>query len=63
MLSLPDFKEKQLLFAHAEWGSKSFLRFANDNIVFLKDGELVGQLVGFQSKDALKDKLKEAFGV
>ncbi|MEK7523733.1 MAG: thioredoxin [Patescibacteria group bacterium] len=32
-------------------------------IVFLKDGELVGQLVGFQSKDALKDKLKEAFGV
>jgi len=43
MLSLPDFKEKQLLFAHAEWGTKSFLRFANDNIVFLKDGQVINR--------------------
>lgn len=43
MLSLPDFKEKQMLFAHAEWGTKSFLRFANDNIVFSKDGKIVSR--------------------
>jgi CRISPR-associated protein Cas1 len=43
MLSLPDFKEKQLLFAHAEWGSKSSLRFANDNIVFSKEGKVVNR--------------------
>ena len=38
MLSLPDFKEKQILFARAEWGTKASLRFQNDNIVFMKDG-------------------------
>ncbi|TSC78598.1 MAG: CRISPR-associated endonuclease Cas1 [Parcubacteria group bacterium Gr01-1014_33] len=43
MLSLPDFKEKQMLFAHAEWGTKSFLRFANDNIVFSKDGKIISR--------------------
>lgn len=43
MLSLPDFKEKQLLFAHAEWGSKSSLRFRNDNIVFSKDDKIVSR--------------------
>ncbi|PJC37519.1 thioredoxin [Candidatus Peregrinibacteria bacterium CG_4_9_14_0_2_um_filter_53_11] len=32
-------------------------------IVFLKDGQPVGQVVGFQSKDALEGKLKEYFGV
>lgn len=34
MLSLPDFKEKQLLFVRADWGKPSHLRFFNDNIVF-----------------------------
>lgn len=43
MLSLPDFKEKQLLFVHTEWGSKSSLCFANDNIVFSKDGAVVSR--------------------
>lgn len=43
MLSLPDFKEKQLLFAHAEWGSKSSLRFRNDNIVFSKNDKVVSR--------------------
>lgn len=43
MLSLPDFKEKQILFAHAEWGTKASLRFQNDNIVFSKDGVVVNR--------------------
>lgn len=43
MLSLPDFKEKQILFARAEWGSKASLRFQNDNIVFSKDGQVVNR--------------------
>ncbi len=43
MLSLPDFKEKQILFARAEWGTKASLRFQNDNIVFSKDGRVVNR--------------------
>ena len=43
MLSLPDFKEKQILFARAEWGTHASLRFQNDNIVFLKDGVVVNR--------------------
>lgn len=43
MLSLPDFKEKQILFARAEWGSRASLRFQNDNIVFSKDGQVVNR--------------------
>jgi CRISP-associated protein Cas1 len=44
MLSLPDFREKQLLFVNAEWGSPSRLRFGNDNIVFEKDKKVVNRL-------------------
>lgn len=44
MLSLPDFKEKQILFARAEWGARAALRFQNDNIVFLKDGQVVDRV-------------------
>lgn len=43
MLSLPDFKEKQILFARAEWGTRASLRFQNDNIVFMKDGAVVNR--------------------
>ncbi|MBI3421275.1 MAG: type V CRISPR-associated endonuclease Cas1 [Candidatus Sungbacteria bacterium] len=43
MLSLPDFKEKQILFARAEWGTRASLRFQNDNIVFSKDGQVVNR--------------------
>lgn len=32
-------------------------------IIFFKDGVEAGRLVGFQSKDALAEKLKEVFGV
>jgi len=37
MLTLPDFKEKQILFIRAERGVKNKIKFENDNIVFLKD--------------------------
>lgn len=32
-------------------------------IIFLKDGAMVGRLVGFQSKEALVSKIVEVFGV
>lgn len=32
-------------------------------LIFLKDGQEVGRLVGFQSKEALVSKLTELFGV
>src|SRR3989344_796538 len=43
MISLPDFKEKQIVFVRAEWGEKSTLRFLNDHIVFLKDGKVINR--------------------
>lgn len=44
MISLPDFKEKQILFVKADWGTPSKLRFFNDNIVFEKEGRLVNRV-------------------
>lgn len=44
MISLPDFKEKQLLFVKADWGTPSHLRFYNDNIVFEKDKKVVNRV-------------------
>lgn len=32
-------------------------------ILFFKEGELVGRLVGFQSKESLVAKMKESFGI
>lgn len=32
-------------------------------LVLLKDGKEVGRAVGFQSKDALLEKIKEVFGI
>lgn len=32
-------------------------------LLFLKDGELVGRLVGFQPRETLVSKMKEGFGV
>lgn len=43
MLSLPDFKEKQVLFIRAERGVSNVIRFLNDNIVFLKSDEVVSR--------------------
>lgn len=44
MISLPDFKEKQILFVKADWGTPSKLRFFNDNIVFEKEGRVVNRV-------------------
>jgi len=43
MLSLPDFREKQILLVNAEYGSKPALRFQNDNIVFEKEGVVINR--------------------
>jgi len=44
MLSLSDFKEKQLLFIQAERGVENKLRFWNDNLRFMKDGKVCDQI-------------------
>lgn len=43
MLSLPDFREKQILFIHVERGVPSTIRFLNDNIVFIKGGKIINR--------------------
>lgn len=43
MISLPDFKEKQLLFIRAERGVFNKIKFQNDNIVFSKDEKIVNR--------------------
>jgi CRISPR-associated protein Cas1 len=43
MISLPDFREKQLLFVNTEWCKPSRLRFFNDNIVFEREGSVVNR--------------------
>lgn len=44
MLSLPDFKEKQILFVQAERGAENKIKFWNDNFRFVKDGKTVNQI-------------------
>ena len=43
MISLPDFKEKQLLYIRAERVVFNKIRFQNDNIVFLKDDAIINR--------------------
>jgi CRISPR-associated protein Cas1 len=43
MLTLPDWKQKQVLYIQSERGAKNRLFFRNENIVFEKDGEIVNQ--------------------
>jgi len=43
MISMPDFKEKQILFVNTEWGKPSHLRYSNDNIVFEQDGKVINR--------------------
>lgn len=43
MLSLPDFREKQVLFVNTDWGKPSRLRFFNDNIVFEQEGKVINR--------------------
>ena len=44
MLSLPDFKEKQILVVSIDRDKENDLKFANDNIVFFQDGEVKNRL-------------------
>lgn len=44
MLTLPDFKEKHILFINAEYGRENLLQLTNDNIRFMRDGESVNQM-------------------
>ncbi|PSO43267.1 hypothetical protein BRC19_01230 [Candidatus Saccharibacteria bacterium QS_5_54_17] len=43
MISLPDFREKQLLLIQAQWRDKPKLKFTNENIVFTKHDEIVNR--------------------
>jgi len=43
MISLPDFKEKQLLFIRAERGVFNKIKFYNDNLVFMKDDKVINR--------------------
>lgn len=44
MLTLPDFKEKQILFIDTRsYEGKTKIRFQNDNIVFLKDDRIINR--------------------
>jgi len=44
MLSLPDFREKQILFIIPEHGGENKIRLWNDNIRFEVDGKIINQL-------------------
>lgn len=44
MLSFPDFKEKRILFIHAEYGCENLLKLTNDNIRFIRNGEAIDQM-------------------
>jgi len=44
MLSLPDFKEKQILYIKTERKSDDKIKFWNDNIKFTRNGETVNQV-------------------
>lgn len=44
MLTLPDFKEKHILFVQSEYGKHNKLHFVNDNIQFVKDDAPVDQV-------------------
>lgn len=44
MLSLPDLREKQILFVRTEQGLENNLKIINDNVVLLKDGKIQNRL-------------------
>lgn len=44
MLSIPDFKEKQILFIQPERNAENRIKLINDNIAFLKDDKIINQL-------------------
>lgn len=44
MLTLPDFKQKQILFIQTNSNFKNKIRFYNENIVFLKNNEVINKI-------------------
>ena len=48
MLSLKDFREKQILLIQNELGVENKIRFENDNVVFEKDGKVANRLSCFK---------------
>ncbi|OIO15735.1 CRISPR-associated endonuclease Cas1 [Candidatus Gottesmanbacteria bacterium CG11_big_fil_rev_8_21_14_0_20_37_11] len=44
MLTLPDFREKHILYVQAEYRSDNLLQLTNDNIRFVRDGEAIDQM-------------------
>lgn len=44
MLTLPDFKQKQILFIQNDLDTKTDLKFGNDNIILKKDGKIVNKV-------------------
>lgn len=44
MLTLPDFREKRILFINAEYGVDNLLQLTNDNIRFLQNRQAVNQM-------------------
>lgn len=48
MMSLPDFKEKQILFVEAMNGVENCLQFKNDNILYKKDGRNTNKISCFK---------------
>lgn len=43
MITLPDFKQKQLLFIQTEHGVLNKIKFQNDNVVFTKDDKVINR--------------------
>jgi len=44
MMSLPDFKEKQILFISTKESDINKVKFSNDNICFMIDGQIENQI-------------------
>ena len=44
MMSLPDFKEKQILFVACQKETENKIKINNENIALLNDGDIVNQL-------------------
>ena len=43
MITLPDFKEKQILFIQIDIKAENKIKFSNENILFLKDNKIINR--------------------
>ena len=48
MMSLPDFREKQILFVEAKYGIENALKFKVDNILYTQDGVNINKISCFK---------------